>query len=116
MYKDYRYINAGQNEIYRYGRKAREKVEKYLNPSNGFYSIPVDGGKYWTIGTSKGKYGDFAKVKDAIFSVNDSGYMYAKADGPKGKKFVEAINFMLDEMNRINQERLDVLQEEEKEE
>ena len=116
MYKDYRYINAGQNEIYRYGRKAREKVEKYLKPSNGFYSIPVDGEKYWTIGTSKGKYGEFAKVKDTIFSVNDSGYMYAKVDSPKGEKFIEAINFMLDEMNRINQERLDALQEEEEEE
>ena len=76
----------------------------------------MDGGKDWTSGTSKGKYGEFAKVKDTIFSVNDAGYMYAKADGSKGKKFVESINFMLDEINRINRERLGALQEEEEEE
>lgn len=58
MYKDYRYINAGQNEIYRYGHKAVEKVQACLTPNDqGWLSIPVDGGKYWTIGTSEGKYG-----------------------------------------------------------
>ena len=44
--------------------------------------------------------------------------MYAKVGSPKGEKFVEAIKFMIAEMNRINQEKLDVLKdgEEEKEE
>lgn len=117
MYKDYRYINAGQNEIYRYGHKAVEKVQACLTPNDqGWLSIPVDGGKYWTIGTSEGKYGEFAKVKDTIFSVNSAGYMYAKVGSSKGEKFVEAIKFMIAEMNRMNQERLDVLKDGEEEE
>lgn len=68
MFKDNRYINAGQNEICRYGRKARERVEAFLEANDkGYYSFPVDGGKYWTIGTSDGKYGEFAKVGDTFF-------------------------------------------------
>ena len=43
MFKDNRFINAGTNEIYRYGHKAVEKVETFLNPNeNGYYSFPVD--------------------------------------------------------------------------
>lgn len=57
MYKDNRYINAGENEIYRYGHKAIDRVKAFLDPNEkGYYSFPVDGGKYWTIGTSNGKF------------------------------------------------------------
>ncbi len=28
MYKDYRYINAGENEFYRWGKQAQEYVKK----------------------------------------------------------------------------------------
>lgn len=109
MFKDNRYINAGQNEIYRYGHKAVEKVQVCLIPNkSGYYSIPVDGGRYWTIGTSEGKYGEYAKVNDTFFSVNKGGYMYAKADSDKGVKFVEALKDMINEMKEIDAKRLGI--------
>lgn len=104
MYKDYRYINAGQNEIYRYGHKAVERVQVFLEANeNGYYSFPVDGGNYWTIGTSEGKYGEFIKHKDTIFSVNKGGFAYAKAGTEKGERFVEFLNDIIAEMNRLNE-------------
>lgn len=106
MFKDSRYINAGTNEIYRYGRKAQEKAYAFTEPNEeGFYSFPVDGGKYWTIGTSTGKYGEFAKINDTIFSVNSAGFMYAKAGTDKAEKFVEAITGMVDRMQEMNAAR-----------
>lgn len=109
MFKDNRYINAGQNEIYRYGHKAVEKVQACLIPNkSGYYSIPTDGGRYWTIGTSEGKYGEYAKVNDTFFSVNKGGYMYAKADSDKGVKFVEALKDMINEMKEIDAKRLGI--------
>ena len=87
MYKDFRYINAGTVEIYRYGNKAVEKVQSCLEANeNGYYSISADGGKYWTIGTSQGKFGEFAKFKDTFFSVNKNGFVYAKKGTEKGDK------------------------------
>lgn len=113
MYKDFRYINAGENEIYRYGHKAIEKVMKYAEPNkNGFYSFPVDGLKYWTIGTSNGKYGEFAKVYDTIFSVNSAGFMWAKVGTDKADKFVEFIKKMVEEMKNINDSRFEESEEE----
>jgi hypothetical protein len=106
MYKDFRYINAGENEIYRYGKEAVRRASAALEANEaGFYSIPVDGGKYWTIGTSNGKYGEFAKMNDTIFSVNKGGFAYAKAGTDKGEAFVDAIESMIAEMKRINSER-----------
>lgn len=103
MFKDARYINAGQNEIYRWGHKARERVAAHLTANEaGFYSIPADGGKYWTIGTSNGKYGEFAKMGETIFSVNKGGYVYAKADTAKGDAFVEALNDMIAKMLELH--------------
>lgn len=99
MYKDYRYINAGTNEFYRWGKKAIGKLELYLIPNDkGFYSIPADGGNYWTFGTSDGKYGEFAKYKDTFFSVNTVGFVWAKAGTEKGEKFVQMIQDMINEM------------------
>lgn len=106
MYKDYRYINAGTNEIHRYGQKAQEKAAAFLEPNkSGFYSFPVDGGKYWTIGTSNGKYGEFAKINDTIFSVNSTGFMYAKEGTEKVEKFIEAINDLIEQMQILNASR-----------
>lgn len=106
MFKDSRYINAGVNEIYRYGKKAVEKVSAHLEPNEaGFYNFPVDGGKYWTIGTSEGKYGEFAKIDDTIFSVNGAGFMYAKAGTDKAEKFVAALRSMISDMDRMNAAR-----------
>ena len=87
MYKDYRYINAGQNEIHRYGKKAVQKASESLIPNAaGYYSIPVDGGRYWSIGTSEGKYGEYAKFNGTFFSVNSAGNMYAKVGTEKAEK------------------------------
>lgn len=113
MYKDFRYINAGENEIYRYGHKAVERVQSCMNPNeNGYYSFPVDGGKYWTIGTSNGRFGDFCKINDTIFSVNKGGYMYAKAGTDKAAKFVEALNSIVSYMDKLNKDRVKNFEEE----
>lgn len=107
MYKDHRFISAGENEIYRYGHKAVEKVQQFLTPNeNGYYSFPVDGGKYWTIGTSNGKFGEFVKYKDTFFSVNKAGFAYVKAGTDKAEKFVEFLNDLIEKMHDINNERL----------
>lgn len=113
MYKDFRYINAGTTEIYRYGRKAVAKAEACLEEHNGFISIPCDGGKYWTIGTSEGKYGEYMKYQDTFFSVNKGGYAWAKVGTEKADKLVEFINDMIAEMHKINAERFADVEEEE---
>lgn len=96
MYKDFRYINAGTNEYYRWGGKAMTKLEQFLKPNeNGFYSIPCNGGKYWTIGTSKGKYGEFAKFENTFFSVNSMGRAWAKVGTPKAEAFVKMVRSMI---------------------
>ena len=99
MYKDFRYINAGENEFYRWGKKAVAKAQAALVPNeNGFYSIPADGGKYWTIGTSKGKFGDFARFGDKILSVNKAGFVWAKAGTDKEEVFKAMVNRMISDM------------------
>lgn len=101
MYKDYRYINAGENEYYRWGRKAQEKIAAHLTPNdNGFYSIPADGGKYWTFGTSAGKFGEFAKHGETFLSVNKGGYVWAKVGTEKAEAFVKMLNGLIAEMQR----------------
>lgn len=81
------------------------KVEKALVPNeSGFYSIPADGGAYWTFGTSDGKYGEFAKWKDAFFSVNKGGYVWAKSGTDKGVMFVEMIKDLAAQMVAKHQE------------
>lgn len=117
MFKDNRYIYAGTTEIYRFGHKAVEKAEKALEANEkGFYSIPVDGGKYWTIGTSEGKYGEYAKVGDTFFSVNKGGYMWAKAGTGKGEAFVKAVKAMIEYMNKLNAARVQAFDDNEEEE
>lgn len=107
MFKDGRYINAGINEIYRYGKKAVEKATAALTPNAaGFFSIPADGGKYWTFGTSNGKYGEFAKIGETIFSVNSAGNLWAKAGTAKADKFIEGIKAMINNMNETNAARI----------
>lgn len=106
MFKDNRYINAGENEIYRWGKKAIEKVSSHLTPNEkGFYSIPTDGGKYWTIGTSKGKFGEFAKFGETFLSVNKGGYMWAKEGTPKADAFVKMLNKMIESMKEEKKAR-----------
>ncbi len=106
MYKDFRFINAGENEIYRWGKKAQEIVKSYLIPNkNGFFSMPTDGGKYYSIGTSDGKYGEFAKFKDTFLSVNKGGFVWAKVGTEKANAFVEMVNTLLNDMINKNNER-----------
>lgn len=114
MYKDNRYINAGTNEFYKYGKKAQSYIEAALEANeNGYYSIATDGGKYWTLGTSEGKYGEFCKIGETIFSVNRGGYAYAKAGTEKGEAFIKAINGLLKQMQETNEERIANLESEE---
>lgn len=98
MYKDFRFINAGENEFYRWGRKAQELVKSFLIERNGYLSMPADGGKYYTIGTSKGKYGEFAKIGDEFLSVNQAGYVWAKVGTPKEETFRKLVNTLLQNM------------------
>lgn len=97
-YEAYRYINAGTNEFYRWGKKAQNYVKNCMKPENGFYSILADGGNYWTIGTSEGKYGEYAKFGDTFFSVNRAGFVWAKEGTEKAEKFIAMLQDMLDRM------------------
>ena len=102
IYKDYRYINAGTIEVYRWGHKAQDKVRECMQPnSEGYYSIPVDGGRYWTIGTSEGQYGEYVKYNGGYLSVNRGGYAYAKAGTPKADIFMDLCNGMLEYMSQL---------------
>lgn len=95
-------IYAGDNRFYRYGHKAVELIEKYLEPNDkGYYSIPVRGGKYYNIGASKGKFGEFARIGDTCFSVNSYGFMYAKKDTEKGEAFVKALENLVAMMKAV---------------
>lgn len=106
MYKDYRYINAGENEFYRWGKKAQEIVKTYLEPNEkGFYSMPTDGGKYYTIGTSEGKFGEFAKHGETFLSVNKGGFVWAKVGTDKAEAFILMVNTLLNNMIEKNKER-----------
>lgn len=118
MFKDNRYITAGENEIYRYGHKARELAASYLQPNEqGFYSIPADGGKFYTIGTSEGKYGEYAKFKDQFLSVNKGGYVYAKKGSAKEQIFLDMVNNLILTMKQKDEERIrnDAAEEDEEE-
>lgn len=109
MKKDGRYINAGTNEFYRWGHKAVEKVEKALEPNeNGYISIAADGGKYYTFGTSEGKFGEYARFGDTCFSVNRGGFIYAKAGTDKGIKLVAALTTLIDAMNAKHAESAEI--------
>lgn len=117
MFKDGRYINAGTNEFYRYGHKAVEMIQAGLVANEkGYCSIPANGGKYYTFGTSEGKYGEFAKYKDTFLSVNRGGYIYAKVGTDKHAAYVEMLNGMIDAMNAENEARVRALQDDEDEE
>lgn len=107
MYKDFRYINAGQNEFYRYGKKAVAMIEAGLVPNDkGFCSIPANGGKYYTIGTSEGQYGEFARFGSTYLSVNRGGFVWAKVGTPKHEAYVAMLNGMIEAMNEKNAERI----------
>lgn len=105
MRKDGRYINAGTNEFYRWGRKAIEKISAGIEPNKaGYLSIPADGGKYYTFGTSEGKFGEYARIGDTCFSVNSAGSVYAKAGTEKGDKLIAGLNALIAAMNAKHEE------------
>ena len=106
MFKDNRYINAGENEVYRYGKKAQELAKSSLQPNeHGYYSILANCGNYWAIGTSTGKYGEFAKFGENFLSVNKGGYVYAKAGSAKEDVFKALVNDMINKMVELNNSR-----------
>ena len=107
MRKNGEFYNAGENAFHRWGKKAREKLENYLKPNDkGYYVLPVDGGKYWTIGTSVGQYGEFAKYKDTYFSVNSWGFIYAKEGTEKAEVLLTMIKSLIEQMKKY-QEKLE---------
>ena len=65
------------------------------------------------IGTSSGKYGEFANIGGTIFSVNRRGYVYAKADTEKGEKLLKGLQMMVDKMVEMDQARSKPEEEEE---
>lgn len=101
MYKNYEYYNAGTNVFHRWGKKTIAMLEQCLIPNkNGYYTIEANGGKHWTIGTSIGQYGEYAKYKNTYFSVNSNGYIWAKVGTDKEAKFIELVNDMIRGMKR----------------
>lgn len=95
------YVNAGTNEFYRWGKKAQAKLRSCLIPNEqGFYTIPTET-KEWTIGTSEGKYGEFAKFGDTFISVNSRGNAWAKAGTPKAEVFIKMVNTLLKNMEEM---------------
>ena len=113
MFKDHRYINAGTNEFYRWGHKAIDMVKAGLVPNEkGYCSIVADGDKYWTFGTSTGKYGEYAKYNDTFFSVNRGGYIWVKVDSDKYEKYVEMLNNMIEAMKARHMESFAIEEEE----
>lgn len=97
-----RVYRAGENEFYRWGKKARERATAALTPNKkGFYSIPADGGRYWTFGTSIGKYGEFMRWKETCFSVNSVGNAWVKVGTPKAEKFIEMISELIEKMKEL---------------
>lgn len=109
MYKalESKYINAGENVFYRYGHKAQAKLAAHLEPnSNGFYSIPADGGKYWSFGTSDGKFGEYAKFDGNFLSVNKMGNIWAKVGTEKADIFVRMVNGMIEAMKDRDAQRI----------
>lgn len=110
MIKGSTVYKAGENEVYRWGRKAQERARAFLTPNEqGFYSIPCDGGKYWTIGTSKGRYGEFCKVGNEFLSVNSRGNAWAKVGTAKEEVFKQLVNGMLATMQETMQNRFEDL-------
>ena len=110
MFRDNRYINAGENEIYKFGHKSREFAASFLDSHNGYISIPV-ATKHWTFGTSNGKYGEFCKLKGTCFSVNDGGFAYAKIGSEKCEILCQFIQSVIDEMKRLDAERIEHVRE-----
>lgn len=99
---DGKVVRAGTNEVYRWGHKAQDKISAYLEANEaGYISCPVCGGKYWSIGTSEGKYGEYARFGDTFFSVNSRGYVYAKSGTDKGDALKQALEGMLSYMIRL---------------
>ena len=97
--RGYEVVKAGENYYYKWGREAREYLgsRKTANEA-GFLSMPVET-KYYCIGTSNGKFGEFCKSNSGvIFSVNKAGYAYAKADGAKAEAFIAFIDEFLTAM------------------
>ena len=100
-------LYAGQNEFYKYGHKAQEALIAALNPNaQGFYSIATNT-KYFAFGTSEGKFGEYAKWNGHFFSVNNGGYIYAKAGTEKADAFVAMVNALLNEMRKMREEQIE---------
>lgn len=91
-------LPAGKYEFYRYGLSAQRYLQKSLIPNKlGFLSLKADS-KFWKIGTSLGKYGEFAKIDGSYFPINNGGYLYAKVGSDKEIEFRKVIKSLLSSM------------------
>lgn len=105
MYKNNRFMAAGDNEFYRYGKKAAELLKIHKKIKKGYYSLPVDGGSNYALGTSIGKYGEYMIFHGNVFPVNKAGYAYVKAGSKKEGAFLAMIDTMISDMEKKNLER-----------
>lgn len=101
--RGYEVVKAGENYYYKWGREAREYLEARKTPNEaGYLSMPIET-KFYCIGTSEGKFGEFCKSNSGvIFSVNKGGFAYAKADGAKAEAFIAFIDEFLNAMKNEN--------------
>lgn len=104
MEKNDKVYIAGENVFHRWSKIAREKLEFYLTPNNkGYYILPVNGGIFYTIGTSTRKYGKFAKYKNTVFKVDCWGSIYAKVGTHEAKMLVEMVKSLIEQMKNYKQ-------------
>ena len=96
------YINAGTNEIHKWGKEAVAFAQSYLEANEaGWVNLPI-APKYWSIGTSNGKFGEYCRIHGTCFSVNKAGYAYAKAGTEKGDLLVKYIAEIIETMKEIH--------------
>jgi len=108
MYKNFQILKAGDNRILRYSINGYIKLGQYMEVRNGYVSIPVDGKGFWTIGTTRGKHGEFCIINGVHFSVNRAGFAYAKAGTEKAEKLVRAIQYLYEEMERLEEQKEEI--------
>ncbi len=110
-YED-RIMEAGDNAFYCGEEKVVKYLERHLTERDGYISVPVDGAYGYAIGSSEGKYGEYARIGGTCFSVNKGGYVFAKAGTEKGDKLVAALKGLIAAMRRQNGEDVEAVEEE----
>lgn len=105
-----RILPAGSNEIYRWGKKCERFLLMCKEPNkNGYINLPTElYGHYWAFGTSKGKYGWYARINNVCFSVNSLDCIYAKAGTEKGDLLLAAIDKIISFLHKLREGGYDI--------